>query len=149
MYEYLYEMQPLNPHTLFSIFEKGDEEIYEEHNLTELLDNPYVLMGMVLRGIDNYHTMDLMHLKHFGDRYREVRFKVRNQFYNKLFNYLNRIDITKLDSRYTITEEYNSDDIFSGLNVLLVYFEKREEYEKCGIIKRYQDLLNLEVDIVA
>ena len=134
-------MQPLDPHTLFSIFEKGDEEIYEEHNMTELLDNPYVLMGMVLRGVDNYHTMDLMHLKHFGEQYKEVRFKVRNQFYNKLFKYLDRIDITKLDSRYTITEEFNSDDIFSGLNVLLVYFEKREEYEKCATIKRYQDLL--------
>ena len=141
MYEYLYKMQPLNPHTLFSIFEKGDEEIYEEHNMTELLDNPYVLMGMVLRGVDNYHTMDLMHLKHFGEQYKEVRLKVRNQFYNKLFKYLDRIDITKLDSRYTITEEFNSDDIFSGLNVLLVYFEKREEYEKCATIKRYQDLL--------
>jgi len=141
MYEYLYKMQPLNPHTLFSIFEKGDEEIYEEHNMTELLDNPYVLMGMVLRGVDNYHTMDLMHLKHFGEQYKEVRFKVRNQFYNKLFKYLDRIDITRLDSRYTITEEFNSDDIFSGLNVLLVYFEKREEYEKCATIKRYQDLL--------
>ena len=134
-------MQPLNPHTLFSIFEKGDEEIYEEHNMTELLDNPYVLMGMVLRGVDNYHTMDLMHLKHFGEQYKEVRFKVRNQFYNKLFKYLDRIDITRLDSRYTITKEFNSDDIFSGLNVLLVYFEKREEYEKCATIKRYQDLL--------
>ena len=141
MYEYLYKMQPLNPHTLFSIFEKGDEEIYEEHNMTELLDNPYVLMGMVLRGVDNYHTMDLMHLKHFGEQYKEVRFKVRNQFYNKLFKYLDRIDIMRLDSRYTITEEFNRDDIFSGLNVLLVYFEKREEYEKCATIKRYQDLL--------
>ena len=36
-------MQPLNPHTLFSIFEKGDEEIYKEHNMEELLDNPFVL----------------------------------------------------------------------------------------------------------
>ena len=53
-------MQPLDPHTLFSIFEKGDAEVYEEHNMTELLDNPYVLMGMVLRGVDNYHTMDVI-----------------------------------------------------------------------------------------
>ena len=78
-------MQPLNPHTLFSIFEKGDEEIYKEHNMEELLDNPFVLMGMVLRGIENYHTMDLMHLKHFGKQYKDVRFSVRNQFFNKLF----------------------------------------------------------------
>ena len=136
-------MHKLDPHTLFSIFEKGDEEIYEEHNMTELLDNPYVLMGMVLRGVGNYRTMDLMHLKHFGQQYKEVRFKVRNQFYNKLFKYLDRIDITKIESRYTITEEFDSDDIFEGLNVLLVYFENREEYEKCAVVKSYQDLLKI------
>tara|TARA_B110000977_G_scaffold144816_1_gene183811 strand:+ start:1015 stop:1443 length:429 start_codon:yes stop_codon:yes gene_type:complete len=142
-------MQPLDPHTLFSIFEKGDAEVYEEHNMTELLDNPYVLMGMVLRGIDNYHTMDLMHMKHFGKQYRDVRFKVRNQFYNKLYGYLNKVDTTKFETKYTITKSFDSDDVFGGLNVLLLYFEHREEYEKCATIKRYQDLLKKEVEIVA
>ena len=142
-------MQPLNPHTLFSIFEKGDEEIYKEHNMEELLDNPFVLMGMVLRGIENYHTMDLMHLKHFGKQYRDVRFSVRNQFFNKLFGYLNRIDSSKFETKYTIAQSFEKAEVFKGLNVLLYYFEKREEYEKCATIKKYQDLLEKEVEIVA
>ena len=142
-------MQPLDPHTLFSIFEKGDDEIYQEHNVEELLDNPFVLMGMVIRGIENYHTMDLMHLKHFGKQYRDVRFNGRNQFYNKLFGYLNRIDSTKFETKYTITKSFEKGEVFSGLNVLLIYFEKREEYEKCATIKKYQDLLIKEVEIVA
>ena len=142
-------MQPLEQHTLFSIFEKGDDEIYQEHNVEELLDNPFVLMGMVIRGIENYHTMDLMHLKHFGKQYRDVRFNVRNQFYNKLFGYLNRIDSTKFETKYTITKSFEKGEVFSGLNVLLIYFEKREEYEKCATIKKYQDLLIKEVEIVA
>ena len=119
-------MQPLNPHTLFSIFEKGDEEIYKEHNMEELLDNPFVLMGMVLRGIENYHTMDLMHLKHFGKQYKDVRFSVRNQFFNKLFGYLNRIDSSKFETKYTIAKSFEKDDVYNGLDVLLYYFEKRE-----------------------
>ena len=142
-------MQPLNPHTLFSIFEKGDEEIYKEHNMEELLDNPFVLMGMVLRGIENYHTMDLMHLKHFGKQYKDVRLSVRNQFYNKLFGYLNRIDSSKFETKYTIAKSFEKDDVFNGLNVLLYYFEKREEYEKCATIKKYQDLLEKEMEVVA
>lgn len=141
-------MQPLNPHTLFSIFEQGDEEVYKEHNMTELLDNPFVLMGMVIRGIDNYHTMDLMHLKHFGKQYKEVRFKVRNQFYNKLYGYLNRIDATKFESKYSISNSFDRDDVFNGLDVLLIYFEKREEYEKCATIKKYQDLLDKDKDLI-
>jgi len=142
-------MQPLDPHTLFSIFEKGDEEIYQEHKMEELLDNPYVLMGMVLRGIENYHTMDIMHLKHFGKTYKDVRSTVRNQFYNKLFGYLDRIDDSKFETKYTVAQSFEKTDVFHGLNVLLIYFENREEYEKCGTIKRYQDLLLKEHEIVA
>ena len=36
-------MHKLDPHTLFSIFEKGDEEVYKENQMEGLLDNPYVL----------------------------------------------------------------------------------------------------------
>ena len=134
----------MDPNKLFDIFQIGnDEAVYKKHGLERAMDSPYVLMGMVLRGVGNYRTMDLMHLKHFGEQYKEVRFKVRNQFYNKLFQYLDRIDINKIESRYTITEEFDSDDIFEGLNVLLVYFESREEYEKCAVVKSYQDLLKV------
>ena len=42
-------MQPLDKNTLFSIFEVGDEEIYKEHGVEDQLNNPFVLMGMVLK----------------------------------------------------------------------------------------------------
>jgi len=48
-------MQPLNKNTLFSIFESGDEEIYKE--ASDALKNPYVLMGMVLNGLQSYILM--------------------------------------------------------------------------------------------
>ncbi len=52
-------MQELNPDSLFSIFEAGDEEVYKENNVDYLLKNPYVLIGMVVRGIDN---LSLIHI---------------------------------------------------------------------------------------
>ena len=124
-------MQPLDPHTLFSIFEKGDEEIYQEHKMEELLDNPYVLMGMVLRGIENYHTMDIMHLKHFGKTYKDVRHTVRNQFYNKLFGYLNKIDDSKFEAKYTISQSFQTTDVFHGLNVLLISSSDKDFTKSC------------------
>ena len=51
-------MQPLNPHTLFSIFEKGDEEVYKENGIESTLNNPYVLMGMVVKGVENFIVLD-------------------------------------------------------------------------------------------
>ena len=35
-----------------------DEEVYEEHNVTDVLQNPYVLMSMVVRGVENYKLLD-------------------------------------------------------------------------------------------
>ena len=52
-------MQPLDKNTLFSIFEAGDEAVYAEYGLQGQLNNPFVLMGMVLKGVENYHIMDM------------------------------------------------------------------------------------------
>ncbi len=50
---YLYKMNKLDPHSLFSLFAKGDEEVYKEHGVENTLKNPYVLLNMVTRGMDN------------------------------------------------------------------------------------------------
>ena len=69
-------MQPIDKNTLFSIFEKGDEEIYREHNIESVLDNPYVLIGMVVQGIQNYQLMDLMYTRHHSNKYEKVKQQV-------------------------------------------------------------------------
>ena len=66
-------MQPLDKNTLFSIFEVGDEEIYKEAGVENQLNNPFVLMGMVLRGLENYSIMDVMYMKRHPESYKEVR----------------------------------------------------------------------------
>lgn len=134
-------MKELDKDTLFSIFERNDEEIYKEHGLDGTLENPYVLMGMVLTGIQNFELLDLIHLKRAPEQYKRIRKGVKDKYYNRLFNYLTRIDDTKFESIYTITEAYHIGDVLDGLIVLLNHFEEKEEYEKCMIIKNYQDLL--------
>jgi hypothetical protein len=54
-------MNKIDPNTLFAIFEQGDEKIYKEHGQEEVLKNPYVLLGMVTRGVENYGLMDIMY----------------------------------------------------------------------------------------
>lgn len=137
-------MQPLDPHTLFSIFEQGDEEVYREHGMEEALNNPYVLMGMVLKGLENYTIMDIMYLRHYGQDYKRVKPIIKDKYYNKLFGYLKRLDGIKFDSIHRIGESFDKSSILSALTTLLVYFELIEEYEKCAIIKRYSDLLTKE-----
>lgn len=134
-------MLPLDKNTLFSIFEQGDEEIYKEHSITGVLDNPYVLMGMVIRGLENWNIMDIMYKRSHPEEYAKVRSTIQVKYMSKLVSYLERIDNTKFESVYTIGESFDSKNVIMSLHRLLMYFEKIEYYEKCAIIKRYIDLL--------
>lgn len=134
-------MQPIDPHTLFSIFEQGDEQVYKEHGVEDVLNNPYVLIGMVIKGLENYSIMDLMYMRSYPEQYKAVRDTVKHKYYNNLYNYLSRINLDSFEARYTIGETYDSQDVLFGLDTLLYYFEEKEQYEKCAVIKKYMDLV--------
>ena len=42
---------------------------------------------------------------------------------------------------YTIGESFETGEAYVGLDTLRVYYEKIEHYEKCAVIKLYQELL--------
>lgn len=135
-------MQPLDKNTLFSIFEQGDEEVYIEHGVEDLLQNPYVLMGMVIRGLENYQLMDLMYKRNFPKEYSKIKESLKYKYYGKLFHYLERIDSSNFDPKHSIGESFDVESIELGLNTLRLYFEDIEEYEKCATIVQYAQLLN-------
>ena len=138
-------MQPLDPHTLFSIFEQGDEEIYQEHGITDVLNNPYVLMGMVVRGMENYHMIDMVYNKRYPDEYKAIKGTIKSKYYNKLYGYLTRMDYSKFETIYSIGNSFDINEVHTSLFELLKYFEQKEEYEKCQIVKNFFDLLSEEV----
>ena len=137
-------MNRLDPHILFSIFEQGDEEIYKEHGLESNLKNPFVLIGMVIRGIENYQMMDMMYMKQYPQEYKNVRAITRYKYYNRLYSYLTRIKSDRLDSKFTIGDSFDLDSVKNALDHLRVYYEKLEEYEKCAVIKKFLDFTYLQ-----
>ena len=134
-------MNKLDPHTLFSIFEQGDEQVYEEHGLEDTLNNPYVLMGMVLQGLENFTLMDIMYTRHYGENYKRVKTTIKHKYYNKLYGYLERIDSNNFDSIHKIGESFDKQAVNIALATLIVHYELLEEYEKCAVIKKYMDHL--------
>lgn len=134
-------MQPLDPHTLFALFEQGDEQVYQEHGMQDTLNNPYVLMGMVLQGMENYHLMDKMYMRRHPKMYENVRDITKYKYYTKLYGYLVRIDSKNFENIYKIGESFDISNVFVGLDELREYFQGIEHYEKCQVIKDYQDLL--------
>ena len=146
-------MQKLDPQTLFSIFEKGDEEIYREHGMEEHLLNPYVLMGMVIRGLENFSLMCTMYENNFPNEFKRNKENIRRKYYNRLYSYLTRIDSNNFNNLYTIGETFEAARVEGGLQHLMFFFESIEEYEKCAVIKKWIEHLiiakeiKLELDI--
>ena len=134
-------MNKLDPHTLFSIFEQGDEEIYKEHNVEELLDNPYVLIGMVVTGVENFYLIDKMYTLKHEEEYGRVRDKVKLKYYTKLYKYLDRVAPLEMDIIYKIGSDFEVDRSIDAISDLMFFFEDIEHYEKCAKIKLYSDLL--------
>ena len=134
-------MHKLDPHTLFSIFEQGDEEVYREHNVEDMLKNPYVLIGMVVTGVENFYLMDKLYTLRHEKEYGRVRDNIKYKYFVKVFNYLQRIAIDEVSNMYSIGSDFDIDRSLEALNELLFYFEYIEEYEKCAKIKQFTDLL--------
>ena len=134
-------MNKLDPHTLFSIFEQGDEQIYKEHDLEGILDNPYVLIGMTVTGVENFHIIDSMYTIRYGEKYLRVRESIQLKYYSKLFKYLHRIQLPIQHTTYTVGEDYNTLSVIDSLTELQVFFLHLEDYHKVDVIGKFTDLL--------
>ena len=134
-------MHKLDPHTLFSIFEKDDEEIYRENKMEGLLNNPYVLIGMVVNGVENYYFIDEIYTNKEPKRYARIKDSVKYKYFNKVYGYLTRLSLDNIQEKYGIGTDYELDRSINALNELLFYYEEIEEYEKCALIFQYTDLL--------
>ena len=137
-------MNKLDPHTLFSIFEQGDEEVYKEHNQEDVLNNPFVLMNMVTRGLENYELMCALYIRNYPKEFIRVEPAIKFKYYTKLYGYLLRINIDSIEDIYAIGDSYERNNAQRALQTLLDYFEFKEEYEKCGVLVKYIQVLVLE-----
>lgn len=133
-------MNKLDPHTLFSLFEQGDEEVYKEHGVEDTLKNPYVLLNMVSRGMENYAVMDMIYMKNNYKNYDKVRSNVKYKYFTKLFGYLERLDIEDIKAaKFVIGESYDLSTLVHNLDLLRKYFEEFELYERCLVVKNTID----------
>lgn len=133
-------MKKLNSDDLFNIFSIGDEEIYREHKIEDLMDNTFILFGMVVRGVENYFIIDKMYAYRFEERYDFVRENIKLKYFNGLVNYLERIEGLQSDTVIDIEDEFGLQAIKYALEELLEFYTEIEYYEKCAIIYKFYEL---------
>lgn len=137
-------MKELDPSRLFDLFDK-EEEIQEQSIDKKWIskNNPFILMGMVVRGVENFYILQEIHSNKNNreDITKEEKRKViKYSYYKSLFKYIERINQdSMLDLEQCLIHDLEI--ITLALNDILSLFESYEEYEKCSIIKSLQDNL--------
>ena len=133
-------MKKLNSDDLFNIFSIGDEEIYKEHKIEDMMDNTFILFGMVVRGVENYFIIDKMYANRYQERYDSVRESIRLKYFNGLVNYLERVKDIQSDTVEELMDEFGPQAIKYALEEMLDLYEEKEMYEKCAIIFKFYEL---------
>jgi hypothetical protein len=133
-------MKKLNSDDLFNIFSIGDEEIYKEHKIEGMMDNTFILFGMVVRGVENYFIIDKMYASRFQERYDSVRENIKLKYFNGLINYLERVRVLQVDTVEELKDEFGPQAIKYALEEMLEFYKELEMYEKCAIIFKYYQL---------
>lgn len=137
---YLYKMKKLNSNDIFDIFSIGDEEIYKEHKVEDLLNDSFIQFGMAIRGVENYFIIDKMYASRYGEKYDSVRGSIKIKYFNGLVNYLERIKLSQLDTPSILMDEFGPQAIKYALEEMLDLYEEKEMYEKCAIIFKFYEL---------
>jgi len=137
-------MKKLNSDDLFNIFSIGDEEVFKEHRIEEVMDNSFILLGMVIRGVENYYIIDKMYDRRYGQYYDSVRDSIKLKYFNGLVNYLERAGTIPSDTVEDLIDEFGPQAINYALEELLEFYKELEMYEKCAIIFKFYELFSLK-----
>lgn len=133
-------MKKLNSNDLFDIFSQGDEAVYRENHVEGILDNSFVLFGMVVRGVENYFIIDKIYSNRYGKDYDSMSDSIKLKYFNGLLGYLERINLSQSDTVLELVNEFGPQAIKYALEEMLEFYEEKEYYEKCAIIFRFYDL---------
>ena len=130
-------MKKIDKATLFSIFEAGDEEVYRENGVEDLLHNTYILLGMTIKGVENYFIMEQMYQNRYGETFSTVKDSIKLKYFTGLIKYLERIDLSQSDTLYELKDLFGEQSIEYALTEMVDFFEGVEMYENCALLMKF------------
>lgn len=137
-------MKKLKADSLFSIFEKDDREIYSEHGMEYLMEDATTLIGMVVKGVENYYLIDNMYSSRYPEEYTSVRKSIKLKYFIRLVKYLERVKDIPSGTVEDVIEEFSQNAIYYAFTEMMNTFIEEEYYENCIIVKNYLELFSLQ-----
>jgi hypothetical protein len=131
---------------VFGLFEEQDSN---ENSVTklDLTDSPAMWIGMFKKLIINYKVFSQQLINMFSlveppldisDIKRASSYMV----YTRAFDYISKINIEN-QNHIECLKLYSDENLKQSISVSLQYYESLEEYEKCAVLKKIQDIITL------
>ena len=133
-------MKKLDKANLFDLFEVGDEHVYKEHGVSDILQDSYILFGMAIKGVENYYIMEQMYKNRYGQQFNEVQDSIKTKYFTQLMRYVNRIDISHVETMYQYKDIFGEQAINYALTQMIELFEQKEMYENCAVLLKYYNV---------
>jgi hypothetical protein len=140
----------MDPDTVFSLFDSEPENRVESprKEITNLSEHPYVLMGlftrMILRGEESIqNTIEFLKVINMDSHFDfETNTALsRYMLYTAGFNHLSKLSLEDPFHRDVLLEKAGV-DFLNACDKAIQFFQTREEYEKCALIKKFSDFTN-------
>lgn len=123
---------------IFGLFSPEGENSVES-SVLDIYEHPAYKVGMFKKWISNIPNALKFSIPHIkpGDKMEEVKDFVVGQIYRKAFEYLEEIDFEK---HKQIIQNNLDPKLKFALEACMNHFIYTEEYEKCTVLKKFQDL---------
>lgn len=131
----------MNLDNIFEVFNQGDEQVYEQAGMKFLMEDDTVLLNTVVRGIESFWKLDDIYTNKFPDQYETVRKRVKVKYFNKMYKYLTRINLKKLEPFFDTVGDLGYGTVENSLQEYMEHFIELEQYEKCAKIKKVLDVV--------
>ena len=135
-------MKGMNLDNVFEVFDQDDQPIYEQAGMKYLMEDDTVLLNTVVRGIESYWKLDSIYTNKFPDQYETVRQKVKDKYFNKMYKFLIKINLSKLEPFFDTIGDLGYGTVENSLQEYISHYIELEEYEKCAKIQKVLDVVH-------
>ena len=127
---------------VFNLFEEQDSN---ENSVTklDLTESPVMWIGMFKKLITNYKVFSQQLINLFSQvdpplDIDDIKNASGYMIYTRAFDYISKLDLTN-SVHIECLKIYVDDKLKQSLELSLRFYETREEYEKCSVLKNIQD----------
>lgn len=123
----------------YSLFDATDEQLYKEVGSPLDSSNSELILLSIVNGVKQYYFLDKIYEGKLKKRYLAVRDSLKRKYFCKLYQLLERLDLEELEKFLETSSDFH--DSITPLQCLMNYFVEFEEYERCSLIKKVQNLV--------